>query len=254
MPFTLSHPALVIPLFGRVRAGGWKTSLFLGAMSPDFWVLGPGILDRALTHGRWGIVLCPPMALGFAWLFHRLFLPRILRLPGMPGPDARRGFRWGWAYLGSVLGAGSHILWDQLTHEGSRVQAHHPVFDKVVFVLRHEAYSVGQLAWLGSSFFGAVVLLGWLVWSYRRSGRRISLLLSWQWALIVSMFFAPVFLYLAWLDDPSLSGLGGASRIFVRVTEVRYLVLVSALTTSAAAWFCGRKTTKAERGQVDLTD
>lgn len=251
MPFTLSHPALVIPLFGRVQARGWKTSLFLGAMSPDFWVLGPGILDRALTHGRWGILLCPPMALGFAWLFHHLLLPRILRLPGIPGVELNQRFRWGWAYLGAVLGTASHMLWDQLTHEGSRIQAHHHIFDKVLFVVWNDAITVGQLAWLASSFIGGAVLLGWLLWSYRRSGRSFTILLSWQWAVIVAAFLAPVFLYLAWLDDPQLSGQGGARRIFDRVTEVRYLVLVSALTTAIAAWLCGRKTPRVPQIPMD---
>ncbi|MBK9576202.1 MAG: DUF4184 family protein [Fibrobacterota bacterium] len=242
MPFTLSHPALVIPLLGRIKARGWKTSLFLGAMSPDFWVLGPGVLDRALTHGRWGFLLCPPMAVGFAWIFHVGFLPQILRLPGLPPYDLRSAFHWRWSLIGAFIGTATHILWDQLTHEGSRLQAYHPVFDKVLFVVRNDAITVGQLAWLGSSFIGGAILIGWLLWSHRKSGRRFVVFLDWQWAVILAAFCAPSFLYLAWLDDPGLSGQGGAIRIFGQVSAVRSLVLVSTLTTALAAWFCGWKT------------
>lgn len=236
MPFTLSHPALVIPFFRRVQAGGWKTSLFFGAMSPDFWVLGPGLLDRASTHGRWGILLCPPIALFFAWVFHRWFLPRIQRLPGIPQANLSERMHWRWASVGVLVGTATHLLWDQLTHEGSRLQAHHPIFDEVLLVVGNDAITIGQMAWIGSSMIGLAVLAGWTLWNLLRSRQGLSGFLRWQWLMIGLAAVVPGLSYFTWRLLPLYLGQGWPRVVFDQVTDIRYLVIVSALSIAVATW------------------
>ncbi|HNY30666.1 MAG TPA: DUF4184 family protein [Fibrobacteria bacterium] len=238
MPFTLSHPALVLPLLSRVRAGGWKVSLFLGAMAPDFWVLAPGILDRSSTHGRWGLLLCPPFALVASWLFHGWFFQRIRRLPGIVSSYPIGPFHWGWSAFGAILGTLTHLMWDQLTHEGSRLQVRHPVFDKVWFVVGNDAITIGQAAWIGSSLVGALILAIWIWGKIRRWGIPLATFVAWPWVVTSFCAVAPGVSYFGWRLFPLYLENGQPRYLLDPISDIRYLVVVSAALVAASIWMC----------------
>ncbi|MGE7391311.1 DUF4184 family protein [Streptomyces sp. NPDC004126] len=123
MPYTLAHPAAVIPLCRRPLL---PSALVAGAIAPDVGVLpdpwpGFGSHDWA---GTFTVDLAVGLLLLAIWqsLLKRPLLdlaPRTVRARLAPAAAA---FPWrspampGWVVVSIVLGACSHVLWDQFTH------------------------------------------------------------------------------------------------------------------------------------------
>jgi Domain of unknown function (DUF4184) len=128
MPFTLAHPAAVLPLRGI--AGLRTAPLIIGAMIPDLPYYVPSAADRALsqlpeTHRFEGsFTTC--LVLGYALLAAVFLLRRPLtallsvrarRLClGALAPFSRRPLEWLLAPLAILLGVWTHLFWDSFTH------------------------------------------------------------------------------------------------------------------------------------------
>lgn len=173
MPFTGSHPAAVLPLLGtRLPA----SALVAGSLAPDLPYYLPVDLGRP-THTAAAVVTVDLLLGALLWAgWHALVsapaldvAPRALRarLVGR----VRTGLRprsapgaLGLALLAVVVGAATHVGWDEFTHPG-----------------RFGAEHVGLLAetWAGrpgyrwaqevSGVLGAAALTGWLVRWWRRT-------------------------------------------------------------------------------------
>ncbi|MCH8612384.1 DUF4184 family protein [Arsenicicoccus dermatophilus] len=137
MPFTLAHPAVVLPL-------RWShlplAALVAGSLSPDVPIYVPGGLlgtrDEAhsWTHTWFGLVaFCVPVALLLTavWGYY-LRGPVLDALPDwcrarmtVRPPVMDRG-HWLWSLPAVLVGSLSHLAWDQLTHEPSWLSAHLP--------------------------------------------------------------------------------------------------------------------------------
>ncbi|MBO2454985.1 DUF4184 family protein [Actinomadura barringtoniae] len=147
MPFTLSHPAAVIP-FCRGRLV--PSALVIGSMAPDApYFLGMADL-RGITHEPLGLVTVD-LALGIVLFvgFHALWKPGLLALAPawayarLKGPAA--GFRLrmaGWVPVSILIGAITHLFWDGFTH-------------------LHHSFA-GQLPWLVTTSWGGLELFRWL--------------------------------------------------------------------------------------------
>jgi Domain of unknown function (DUF4184) len=134
VPFTLAHPAAVLPLVRRGRARGKLigSALVFGAMAPDVpyfagafalgdaahsWAAVP-TLDLGITVALaavWHLVLRVPLVglLPARWAAaaDQLTAPRggriRIRLPAVP-----------WFVLSAVIGTVTHVVWDDFTHPG----------------------------------------------------------------------------------------------------------------------------------------
>jgi len=63
MPFTLCHPALVVPLHRCVRRWTSLSALVIGSMAPDFVYFLPAGVDGVFSHSVPGLFLyCVPAA------------------------------------------------------------------------------------------------------------------------------------------------------------------------------------------------
>jgi hypothetical protein len=128
MPFTLAHPAAVLPIArGRLVA----SALVFGSMAPDLtyyvslpWVDPSHTLLTRTHHFSSLVWLDPLIALALLLAFQLLlkrpllaFLPPVAA--GRVWPAAER-FTWrradgvGWILLSVVLGAATHLAWDEL--------------------------------------------------------------------------------------------------------------------------------------------
>ncbi|RBY87780.1 DUF4184 family protein [Blastococcus sp. TF02A-30] len=124
MPFTLTHPAAVLPL---ARTPLVPSALVIGAMAPDLpyyvslrWLGGD--YNLTLTHQASSLLwLDPLIALVLLAVFRVvLFRPLVALLP--PAAVARlrtdpRPFGpalLGWTVLSAVVGAATHLAWDAL--------------------------------------------------------------------------------------------------------------------------------------------
>jgi uncharacterized protein DUF4184 len=132
MPFTLAHPAAILPLrgFRYLRT----VPLIIGALIPDLPYYLPTHLARLLaeTHSFEGSVTID-LLLGYA----ALAAVFVLRLPltallsartrwlclSALAPFSSRPLEWVYAAVAIVLGVWTHLLWDSFTHlDGWMVQ------------------------------------------------------------------------------------------------------------------------------------
>jgi len=130
MPFTLSHTAAVLPFAHLLRRWRLLSAAVIGSMVPDAGVFIP-VLPRDETHSKVALfVFCVPVGLLCYWIFQRRIKPVTYELlpdrlylswrKDAPPASLRDLRQWGFAALGVLLGAFTHLVWDAFTHEGAR--------------------------------------------------------------------------------------------------------------------------------------
>jgi len=178
MPFTLAHPAAVLPL---VRTRLPFSALVVGSMAPDF----PYVLALS-TRAQYGHTLagvfwfCVPASLGVLWVFHRYVKPALAPRLFVPLNAARSfwlsPFRFwpGSVFISIaaaiVIGALSHIAWDSCTHGNGWTVARVPALQGTVARIGSFDLKLYKLLQHGSSLVG----MGVLVWYFRRWRRSLS--------------------------------------------------------------------------------
>ncbi len=163
MPFTLSHPAAVLPLARRPLV---PSALVAGSVAPDvFWFVPrlPGV-GLTKTHEFASVLwLDPLLALVLLAVFQIVLKRPLLALAPKPLAERLpRHFSWrrpGWITLSLVLGAATHVGWDAFTHESGGLP-----FLRIPLVT---GVDVGRLIQLVSTIAGAGILAWWLVRWYR---------------------------------------------------------------------------------------
>ncbi|MFH9353734.1 DUF4184 family protein [Kitasatospora sp. NPDC017646] len=175
MPFTLSHPAAVLPL---LRAAGERgplvaSALVAGSMAPDvpFFAesLLPGVYGHGgLTHAWWAVpTLDVAIAGALVAGWHGLLRAPLVgllpehwaggaerltaRRPGGAGAGLRstgvQGADAAWFLASAAVGAATHVGWDAFTHGGRLGVRLLPVLDrKVAGVPLYEALQYGSSA------------------------------------------------------------------------------------------------------------
>jgi len=178
MPFTVAHPAAVLPLKGHFRNILPWSALVIGSITPDLHYFLIGIV-RGNSHTVAGLLTFNLPAGLLTWLaFHLVIKQPITRLV----PDALLPKLWrlararvAWsaalvvrAAIAVVVGAASHLLWDSFTHqEGWMVRHSWTLRHGVVHV---HGYPLSVFAFLqhASTIAGTVVLaVAFVIW-YRR--------------------------------------------------------------------------------------
>ena len=122
VPFTLAHPAAVLPLR---RVGLPLAAMVCGSMVPDVPLFVRGIVTYGFTHSLLGVVtadlaLAVTAVAAWCWVLRDAVVdlsPAVVRerLP----PRARYSAReWALVVPASVVGSFSHVAWDAFTHRG----------------------------------------------------------------------------------------------------------------------------------------
>lgn len=120
MPFTLAHPAAVLPLLRGPLIG---PALVAGAVAPDapYFLVETGLpnsaqawyeplLNGTTSHGLGGVLTVDlPVALVLVLLF------AVARAPLAPGVAPQRWRDTGWIVISALLGIATHLVWDELT-------------------------------------------------------------------------------------------------------------------------------------------
>lgn len=125
MPFTLSHPAAIIP-FARQRLV--LSALVVGSMSPDFLYFINLTPRGQFGHTLAGVFLfCLPLGTLVLWMFHTLMKWPLFSLCPQALQERLMEPAQGFAFrsmgrqlliiLSILIGAGTHLLWDCFTHE-----------------------------------------------------------------------------------------------------------------------------------------
>uniref|UniRef100_A0AAU3GNI5 DUF4184 family protein n=1 Tax=Streptomyces sp. NBC_01401 TaxID=2903854 RepID=A0AAU3GNI5_9ACTN len=183
LPFTLSHPAAVLPL---LRPPFVPAALVAGAMAPDapYFLGAVGLsatssqdwyepfLNATTPHSPAGLAIGLPLTVGSVAVWRMLRGPLTALLPSglrVPVPVRRTGHRPGaryalWLLLSALIGIATHLAWDSFTH-GEGVLTRHleplhatiPGDMTVARLLQHASTALG------------LVLVGRHLW--RRRGR-----------------------------------------------------------------------------------
>jgi hypothetical protein len=112
MPFTLAHPAAVLPLIRY----GTPSALIAGTLAPDlpyFLALRP--VNGDFTHSLTAMVITLPIALGLLALWHTTIEPAVAALsprrfiPNPPKPSII-------LVASAAVGILTHLVWDDFTH------------------------------------------------------------------------------------------------------------------------------------------
>lgn len=167
MPFTLCHPAIVLPLHAHARRLTSLPALVIGSMAPDFVYFLPLGAVGSFTHSVPGIFLyCLPAGLLVycmyqAWLREAFidWAPAAIsrRMTGS-APRTRLDVRTtGILFVSLALGAATHIAWDAFTHPNTVVVRHVDVL-RLQVTLGGHAVPLFKILQHVSSLVGAVFI------------------------------------------------------------------------------------------------
>ena len=128
MPFTFSHPAIVLQLISKYKNLFSSTGLIIGSIIPDFESFIKFDEYKEYSHTWLGVFWYDlPLAILFSLIFHNIIRNDfILNLPDSIGSKyySYIGYNWNnyflkhiWKILFSIIiGILSHLLWDSFTH------------------------------------------------------------------------------------------------------------------------------------------
>nr|WP_315244127.1 DUF4184 family protein [uncultured Flavobacterium sp.] len=144
MPFTFSHPAIVLPLKYFPKKWFSLTGLVIGSMVPDFEYFIRMKVKSIYSHTIDGIFWFDlPLALLLAFLFHNIVkkylfqnLPKSfqIRLSIFNDFNWNNYFKNNWfiIIISILTGTASHLFWDSFTHD--------------------HGYFVNRISWLQKTF------------------------------------------------------------------------------------------------------
>lgn len=183
MPFTLSHPAAVLPFLRRGRARGplVASALVAGSLAPDVPYFADSLLRGAfgygaVTHSPWAVpTVDVAIAAALAAGWHGLLREPLTALLPDRWADAvealtqRRKGRLrardaGWFALSAALGAATHVGWDSFTHHDRAGVRLLPVLDRTL-----DGRPLHHWLQYGSSAVALVWLAGYAVRTTRRA-------------------------------------------------------------------------------------
>ncbi len=128
MPFTFSHPAIILPLLKLGKNKVSATALVAGSMAPDFEYFINFQMKQIHGHTTAGILYYNlPLTLLLCFGFHYLvrdalihYAPTIIksRWCHYIGYDWKNRWRTSWKIIliSALIGISSHLFWDSFTH------------------------------------------------------------------------------------------------------------------------------------------
>ena len=128
MPFTFSHPTIILPLAYLPKHWVSLTGLVIGSLTPDFEYFLRMAIKSNYSHTIDGLFWFNlPLGLLLTFIFHNIIrnslvdnLPFFLksRFSALRLFDWNQYFKKKWlvVMISILIGASSHILWDNFTH------------------------------------------------------------------------------------------------------------------------------------------
>ncbi len=165
MPFTFSHPAIVLPFNSIAKKYVSLTALIVGSITPDFEYFLRMKIQSIYSHTVWGnIWFNIPLGLIICFLFHNIIKKPFIdnsplfvqqRLIFLRNSDwnnyAKKHFLV--VVLSLIIGGYSHILWDSFTH-ATGIFVHYLGLNQYIFY--HIAFY--KILQHFSSFIGGIII------------------------------------------------------------------------------------------------
>ena len=169
MPFTFSHPAIVLPLTYLPKKWFSLTGLVIGSLIPDFEYFLRMKIKSNYSHTIEGLFWFDlPLGILLAFVFHNsvrnsLFnnLPFCLksRLKAFTHFNWNDYFKRNWysVIISILIGASSHLLWDSFTHDHGYFVEHLPQLQESVILFGNEVAGL-KLVQHTSTLIGGLVI------------------------------------------------------------------------------------------------
>ena len=128
MPFTFSHPAILLPFAKASPRWVSFTGLVVGSLTPDFEYFIRMKIQSTFSHSITGLFSFDlPLGILLSFVFHNIIRnPLYNNLPSSIGKRLLKyqSFQWNDYFKGHwvivvasvILGAASHLFWDAFTH------------------------------------------------------------------------------------------------------------------------------------------
>ena len=189
MPFTLAHPAAVLPLRRFCPRFFNFPALVAGSLSPDVGYFFRTLKLDEFSHSLGGSLgFCLPAGVVMLGFFYALRLPVVGMLPERHQKYLRSYCRQPVGSPLSVIvsllaGIWLHLLLDSFTHKNGWLVINLPVLQTPVFSAGDHTFRIFNLLWYACSFAGIVwVYLAWELWRDRSTGMASSAASRGQWA------------------------------------------------------------------------
>jgi hypothetical protein len=167
MPFTISHPALILPLNYLPKKWISLTGLAIGSLTPDFEYFLRMKIKSNFSHTLWGILWFDlPLGILLTFIYHNIVknefiknLPKELNSRFLNNKKLKWNNyfaeNWKIVTLSLFIGILSHIFWDSFTHESgffvkvfSELQNTIEIFGKPIKILKllqHSSTIIGGI-------------------------------------------------------------------------------------------------------------
>jgi Domain of unknown function (DUF4184) len=177
MPFTLAHPAAVVPLAKPLNRFAVMSALVIGSCMPDLPHFVPMGITRTQSHSLPALFwFSLPVGLVVFWVYHcflkqpllalapsglrRRLPPSLISRPRAPLSDV---------LLSLLIGAATHFLWDSFTHYDGFAVAQIRWLDTTLAQVAGHKLHIYHVLQYGSSALGVGLLLFWTARWYLRA-------------------------------------------------------------------------------------
>jgi hypothetical protein len=245
MPFTIAHPAAVIPLKKPLKKYGVMSALVIGSLIPDLVRLPFISIERAQSHSLPGVFLyCLPAGIFLYFVFEYLMKGALIELLPVPvqrrldrdalnGKKALTAGSFFNVCVSILIGAATHILWDSFTHEdGFLVESFIYLRTRIFSASRYDS-NLYILFYHLSTLIGVFLTIYWIIKWYRTAPVRQNdqgIIFSWWqrllWFALILAGPAAIGILAGLISAEGMYGFY-AVRTFVRGTVVSGLVAVS---------------------------
>ncbi|MDN3579743.1 DUF4184 family protein [Mucilaginibacter flavus] len=173
MPFTFSHPAIILPLGKLPKQWFSMTCLVIGSMVPDFEYFLRLRVESIYSHTWLGLIWFDiPLGLLLAFLYQAFIKNNLIE--NLPAVLNRRFSTFRGTYKDGTLfqyftvavisisiGAVSHLVWDSFTHPHGYFVTVIPALSYVVSFGGHQLY-VFKIIQHSSTIIGAIIIIAFI--------------------------------------------------------------------------------------------
>ena len=170
MPFTFSHPAIILPLQDFSKNWFSLTGLVVGSLTPDFEYFIRMQIQSNYSHTLYGIFWFDlPLAILLSFAFHNFI--RNTLFTNTPNFIKSRLFlftMFNWNYyfkrnwiiviLSIIIGIASHLFWDSFTHQHGYFVEHISILNNNLFFLKNKI-PIWKIAQHLSTLIGAIIII-----------------------------------------------------------------------------------------------
>lgn len=150
MPFTFSHPAVVLSLTKYSGRYVSSTGLIIGSMTPDFEYFFRMKIQSNFSHTWTGLFYFDlPVGILIAFLFHNGIRNSLYdNIPQFFSDRLRKFETFNWneyfkkhflvVIYSTLIGATTHLIWDSLTHVHGYLVSIFPLLQKTFQIAEHD--------------------------------------------------------------------------------------------------------------------